>query len=163
MGVEELKIGSLRLDDLGKKDRFEIDIGSLSTDLNLDEESLKRLLSSENLQTEDRVERVRSLDFDKILSIHAKNLNRDLCLFFFERARIEKDFTDEEVEMYRDSYSSFFETCFRVGENFVYRFEDRPEAKNLLISLDGDMFQLTIFKGRNLILHLPDLSLKDLI
>jgi hypothetical protein len=101
------------------------------------------------------------IDFDTIMKNHGKLLSTQLCRYFFQKARDNSSFTEQELTDYKETYQKFFDMCFEYGKSFIYKLAKIPAADNLLIKVDNLYYQLSIIDGCFIILYLKDFNIDN--
>jgi hypothetical protein len=159
MGVEQLNIPPLQMTDpsLIQKTLSNINPQAILADFGFNTHETAEILEGDmGPVTKHLLQKLRSLDFNKIMTNYCKDLSPVLCHLFFEKAIAEEQFTEEEVRLYKETYEKFFLKCFEVGTAYIYRYEEVPDVRNLLIKVNEEFFQLSQLENKAVILHLPD-------
>ena len=149
MGVEQFNVPPLNFSDPAvlEKALGNIDPVKVLGDLGLNSNEVKQVLDGNYEAVKDHTEKPRLLEFEKIYDSYLKDMNSEVIKSFFEHAKTETPFTQDEVEAFSETYSLFFKRCFDDFYSLSFRYEGHPDTRCLLIKVSGSVYQLSIFEG----------------
>jgi hypothetical protein len=159
MGIEEIRIPPLNINDPSviQKALSNVNPQAILSEFGFDVKETAAILEGDYSPVSKKMlSKLRALDYNKIMANYCKDLSPELCHLFFTKAKEQIQFTEEEIQLFKETYEKFFTRCYDAGSAYIYRFEEVPESRNLLIRVDEEFYQLSILDDQAVITYLPD-------
>jgi len=82
------------------------------------------------------------LDFHTISKFHGNKFNHNLIKFFFQKAKENQPFTENEVESYIEAFDNWFNLIFTVGKRLVFTMDEALKDQTVIIKIDDDYYTM---------------------
>lgn len=157
--IDDLKVPPIQITDPLAISRVmeKVSPGEVFGEFGFDQRAVNKMMSGDLSPIHEKFrDQVSILDFEKVMDVHLKVLSKPLCSLFFDRAKGGQSFTEEEIELYGDTYRRMFTGFFEAGRRHVFVYEKAPDSRNLLVKKDGETYQLSLIGEEAYVMFIGD-------